>query len=91
MGNSQGSTLFLLCIAVVLFFFSLTLLPPVEWYCRFRRPALILLLLQTVLLVVRARFLRAMADRALVIATFVFAALGWIFNAYLLVQAARKC
>jgi hypothetical protein len=91
MRNSQGTTLSFLAVAVVLFFFSLTLLPAVEFYCRFQRPALVLLILQVVLLALRMRISCITADRALVIATFVFAALGLIFNIVLLSKAYGRC
>ena len=78
-------------LAVVLFFFSLTLLPPVEDYCRFQRPAILLLVLQVLLVAVRFGVSRANADRALVIATFVFSALGLAFNTLLLVAVRGKC
>jgi hypothetical protein len=91
MRNSQGTTLSFLAVAVVLFFFSLTLLPAVEFYCRFQRPALVLLILQLVTLALRMRISRVTADRALVIATFVFAALGLIFNIVLLSKAYGRC
>jgi len=91
MSTTQGNALLFLGLAVVLFFFSLTLLPPVEWYCRFQRPATLLLVLQIVLIALRFRVSRASADRALVIATFVFSALGLVFNTLLLVTARGKC
>jgi len=91
MRNSQGTTLLFLAVAVVLFFFSLTLLPAVEFYCRFQRPALILLILQFVMLVLRLYISPAAADRALVIATFVFTALGLTFNVVLLAKAHGRC
>ena len=91
MRNSQGTTLLFLAVAVVLFFFSLTLLPAVEFYCRFQRPALVLLVLQLVMFALRMRISRVTADRALLIATFVFAALGLIFNIVLLSKAYGRC
>ena len=91
MRNSQGTTLLFLAVAVILFFFSLTLLPAVELYCRFQRPAIFLLVLQFVLLAIRIGVPRTLADRALWIATFVFATLGVIFNVALLVMARGKC
>jgi hypothetical protein len=91
MRNSQGTTLLFLAVAVALFFFSLTLLPAVEFYCRFQRPALVLLILQLVTLALRMRISRITADRALVIATFVFAALGLAFNIVLLAKAHGRC
>src|SRR5437762_1426396 len=90
MRNSQGSTLLLLALAVVLFFFSLSLLPAVEMYCRFRRPALILLALQIALLAFRFRD-RNSPERALVIATYVFSALGIAFTSLLLATAKGRC
>ena len=91
MRNSQGTTLLFLAVAVVLFFFSLTLLPAVEFYCRFQRPALVLLILQVVMLALRVYISRAAANRALVTATFVFAALGLIFNFVLLAKTHGRC
>src|SRR4029077_16238190 len=69
----------------------LTLLPAVEFYCRFQRPALVLLILQFVMLALRIRLSRITSDRALVIATFVFAVLGLIFNIMLLAKAHCRC
>ena len=91
MRNSQGTTLLFLAVAVVLFFFSLTLMPAVELYCRFKRPAVVLLVLEIALLTVRLRTSPQSAERALVIATVVFAALGICFNAALLVMARGRC
>jgi hypothetical protein len=90
MPGSQGKTLLLLAIAVVLFFFSLTLIPAVELYCRFVRPAVVLLILQILGLVVRLRISTA-SNRALVIATFVFTILGIGFNALLLISVRGRC
>ncbi|PYY23588.1 MAG: hypothetical protein DMG62_07945 [Acidobacteria bacterium] len=91
MRNSQGTTLLFLAVAVILFFFSLSLLPAVEFYCRFQPPAMVLLILQIALLAIRTRVPRALADRALWIATFVFTVLGVIFNVALLAMAHSKC
>ena len=91
MRKSQSSALLFLGLAVVLFFFSLALLPPVELYCRFQRPAILLLILQVVLIALRFGVSRASADRALVIATFAFSGLGLVFNTLLLVTARGKC
>lgn len=91
MRNPQGITLLFLGLAVVLFFFSLTLLPPVELYCRFIRPAIVLLVLQIILIAFRLRIPRETANRALLIATFVFSILGIVFNAVLLVTVRGKC
>jgi hypothetical protein len=90
MPSPQGKTLLILAIAVVLFFFSLTLLPAVELYCRFVRPAVVLLILQILGLVVRLR-ISAVSNRALVIATFVFTILGIAFNALLLIAVRGRC
>jgi hypothetical protein len=89
MRNSQGTTLLLLALALVLFFFSLSLLPAVELYCRFTRVAIVLLALQAVLLGIRVRVRRLPATAALAIATIVFSILGIVFNAVLLITA--KC
>ena len=78
-------------VAVVLFFFSLTLLPPVELYCRFLRPAIALLIIQTVLVALRLRISTERANRTLLVATYVFSALGIFFNAVLLISAKGKC
>jgi len=83
--------LLFLAVAVTLFFFSLTLLPAVEFYCRFQRPALVLLISQLVMLGLRVRISQVSADRALVIATLVFATLGLIFNIVLLAKAHGRC
>ena len=91
MRNSQETTLLFLAVAVVLFFFSLTLLPAVELYCRFQRPAVFLLVLQIVSFGIRIHVPRMLTDRALVIATFVFIILGVIFNIVLLVTVRGKC
>jgi hypothetical protein len=90
MPSPQGKTLLLLAIAVVLFFFSLTLLPAVELYCRFVRPAIVLLIVQILLLGRRVRISPA-SNRALVIATFVFTILGIAFNALLLIAVRGRC
>jgi hypothetical protein len=91
MPNSQASTLTFLALAVVLFFFSLTLLPAVELYCRFRRPAIVLLILELLLLVFRFRLPRDQSTSALTVATIVFAVFGIVFNGVLLVVAQGKC
>jgi hypothetical protein len=90
MPSAQGKTLLLLAIAVVLFFFSLTLLPAVELYCRFIRPAIVLLVLQILFLILRLR-ISAAFNRALVIATFVFTILGIVFNTVLLITVRGRC
>jgi hypothetical protein len=89
--RSQGSTMLVLAVAVVLFFFSLTLMPAVELYCQFRRPATVLLALQMVVIVLRSRPRGLNPERALLIATYVFALLGIGFNAALLLLARNKC
>jgi len=89
--RSQGTTILVLAAAVVLFFFSLTLMPAVELYCQFRRPAIVLLALQMVLIVLRSRPRAVNPERALLIATYVFASLGIGFNAALLLLARNKC
>jgi hypothetical protein len=90
MPSAQGKTLLLLAIAVVLFFFSLTLLPAVELYCRFVRPAIVLLILQILVLGLRL-YISSVFSRALVIATFVFTILGIIFNTVLLITVRGRC
>jgi hypothetical protein len=91
MRNPQPFSLLLLFVAVILFFFSLSLLPPVEMYCRFRHAAMGLLALQVLLFVVRIRLPRFPSDSALAFATFVFAPLGIVFNVALLVMARGRC
>ena len=83
--------LLFLAVALALFFFSLTLLPAVELYCRFRRPAMVLLVLQLVLVLLRTRPRGMSPERALLIATYVFASLGIAFNASLLLMARGRC
>ena len=80
-----------LAIALVLFFFSLALLPPVELYCRFRKPAIVLLILEVILIIFFARWRTRSASGALTVATFVFAVLGIAFNAVLLIKVAGSC
>jgi len=91
MRNSQGTTLLFLAVALVLFFFSLSLLPAVELYCQFIRVAITLLILQIVLLGIRIPVRREPATNALWIGTIVFAVLGIVFNAVLLISAHGKC
>jgi hypothetical protein len=91
MRNPQVFSLLLLFAAVILFFFSLALLPPVEMYCRFRHAAMGLLALQVLLLIVRVRLPRFASDKSLAIATFVFLPLGIAFNIVLLVMARGRC
>jgi len=91
MRGSQGTTLLSLALAVVLFFFSLTLLPAVEFYCRFQRPAMFLLMVQILLLAIRVRVPRTSEDRALWVATLVFVTLGIVFNFVLLAMSRGKC
>jgi len=91
MRNSQAITLLFLALALVLFFFSLSLLPAAELYCQFKRPAIGLLLLEFLLLASQFRFRAEGANRALTIATFVFAVLGICFNIILLIAAKAKC
>src|SRR5581483_696763 len=73
MPNSQGTTLLFLALALVLFFFSLALLPPVELYCRLRKPAIVLLIFGCTFIICFARWRNRSASGALAIATFVFA------------------
>jgi hypothetical protein len=91
MRNSQGTTLLFLAVALVLFFFSLSLLPAVEFYCRFRKPAAVLLILEVVLMLLWSRWRKQSASGALTVATFVFATLGIVFNAFLLIKVAGRC
>jgi len=87
MRNPQFASLLFLALAVILFLFSLALVPPVELYCRLQRPAVLLLILQVVLLSVRISRREPPAERPLVIASFVFIALGVAFNSLLLLLA----
>jgi|GEM_PF-2870780 len=91
MRDSQGTTLLFLAVALVLFFFSLSLIPAVELYCRFRKPALVLLILEVALVVLWSRWRTRSASSALTVATFVFAIFGVAFNAYLLIKVAGRC
>ncbi|HWC15795.1 MAG TPA: hypothetical protein VG498_02225 [Terriglobales bacterium] len=91
MRNSQGTTLLFLALAVVLFFFSLSLLPAAEHYCQFRGVAIVLLVLETVLLVLRSPLRPQSSTVALHVASLVFAILGIVFNAILLIAAKGKC
>jgi len=91
MRNSQGMTLLFLAVAVILFLFSLTLLPAVELYCRFQRPALVLLMLQTISLALCIRSWSRPTDRGLLVGTLVFTALGILFNAVVLVSTRGWC
>jgi FtsH-binding integral membrane protein len=91
MPNSQGTTLLFLALALALFFFSLALLPPVELYCRLRKPAIVLLILEGILIIFFSRWRNRSTSGALTIATFVFAVLGVVFNAVLLAKAAHIC
>ncbi len=91
MRNSQGTTLLFLAVALVLFFFSLSLLPAVELYCRFRKPALVLLVLELALVALWSRWRTRSASSALTVATFVFAMLGIAFNGYLLIKVTGRC
>ena len=91
MTNTQGTTLAFLFAAFVLFFFSLTLLPPAEMYCRFRRPATILGAVQVVLLLLRIKFPAVHAERSLLIATYCFVIIGIVFNIILLTVAHGRC
>jgi len=89
--RNSGTTLLFLALALVLFFFSLSLLPAAELYCQFRRPATGLLLLELFLLASQFQFRARSSNRALTIATFVFAVLGIGFNIILLIAARAKC
>lgn len=91
MRNPQFASLVLFGLAMVLFLFSLALVPPVEMYCRFERPAIVLLIVQLVLLAVRIARREVAGARALAIASFVFIALGVGLNSFLLVTARGRC
>jgi len=91
MRNPQFVSLVLFGLSMVLFLFSLALVPPVEMYCRFERPAIVLLIVQLVLLAVRIGRREAAGARALAIASFVFIALGVGMNSLLLLMARGRC
>ena len=88
--GAQKKTLLLLAIAVVLFFFSLSLLPAVELYCRVVHPVIALLILQIMVVILRL-YMSAMVSRTLATATFVFTFLGIAFNALLLIGVRGRC
>ena len=91
MRNPQFVSVCFFGLAMVLFLFSLALVPPVEMYCRFERPAIGLLILQLVLLGVRIARRAPSGAEALKIATFVFIAVGVGLNSLLLVMARGRC
>jgi len=91
MRNPQFASLLYLALTVVLFLFSLALVPPVELYCRFERPAVLLLILQLALLAARISRRQRPEERALAIASLVFIALGVGLNSLLLLMARGRC
>ena len=91
MQNPQIKSLLFLVAAVILFLFSLALVPPVEMYCRFQRPAIALLVVQILLVLFQLIAKQAQKERALMIATFVFVTIGVALNAMLLLMARGRC
>ena len=91
MRNPQFVSILWFGVAMALFLFSLALIPPVEMYCRFERPAIVLLIVQLVLLAVGIARPRTSGERALVFASSVFMVLGMGMNALLLVMARGRC
>ena len=91
MRNSQFASILVLAGAFVLFLFSLALVPPVELYCRFKRPAILLLVIQVAFFFLHLRRSKLAQERALRVATFVFNTLGILLNAMLLLMARGRC
>jgi hypothetical protein len=91
MRNSQFASILILAGAFVLFLFSLALVPPVEFYCRFKRPAILLLVIQVAFFFLFLRRNKFAQERALRVATFVFNTLGVALNALLLLMTRGRC
>lgn len=91
MRNPQFFSIVLLALAFVLFLFSLALVPPVELYCRLKRPALLLLLVQIAFFLLYLIRKPTVGTRALRIACVVFTILGGALNTLLLVMARGRC
>lgn len=91
MRNPQFISIMILALAFVLFLFSLALIPPVELYCRLKRPALLLLVVQIALFLLYLLRKPPAGARALRIACVVFTLLGGALNALLLVMARGRC
>lgn len=91
MRNPQFASVVWFGVAMVLFLFSLALVPPVEMYCRFERPAIVLLIVQLVLLAVRIARRESSGAQVLTAASVVFIALGVGLNTLLLVMARGRC
>ena len=91
MRNPQFASMLFAAVTVILFLFSLALVPPVELYCRFERPAILLLILQLALLAARISRRQLPEERVLAIASFVFIALGVGLNSLLLLMARGRC
>jgi succinate-acetate transporter protein len=91
MRNSQFASILFLAGAFVLFLFSLALVPPVELYCRFERPAILLLILQVAFFLLALRRNTSTKERALRTASLVFNVLGVALNAMLLLMARGRC
>ena len=91
MQNPQIKSLLFLVAAVILFLFSLALVPPVEMYCRFQRPAIALLVVQILLVLFQLIAKPVQKERALMIGTFVFGTIGVALNAMLLLMARGRC
>jgi hypothetical protein len=91
MRNSQFANILILAGAFVLFLFSLALVPPVEFYCRFKRPAIVLLVIQVAFFFLSLRRNKLAQERALRVATFVFNTLGVALNSLLLLMVRGRC
>jgi hypothetical protein len=91
MRNSQFANILILAGAFVLFLFSLALVPPVEFYCHFKRPAILLLVIQIAFFFLSLRRNKLAQDRTLRVATLAFNTLGVGFNALLLLMARGRC
>jgi hypothetical protein len=91
MRNSQFASILFLAGAFVLFLFSLALVPPVEMYCRFERPAILLLIIQVALFLLAVRRKTSANERILRTASMVFSVLGIALNAMLLLMARGRC
>jgi hypothetical protein len=91
MQRQQGRNLLLLAASATLFLFSVALVPAVEFYCRFRGPAVALLFMQMALLTIRARTRAPGDSRALAIASAVFTLIGIGMNAIVVIMARGRC
>ena len=91
MQKTQARNLLLLAASATLFLFSLSLVPAVEFYCRYRRPALILLAIQIVLLAMRAKTTAPGDSKAVAIAAWIFTSLGIVMNALVFFVSRGRC